>query len=210
MLADSAPHPPAGPVREDADSFPGGTQRAAGDGRAMLPVGITPYYMSLLSRDDPNQPLRRTVIPYRRPSSCAARARPTIRWAKTATARCRAWSTAIRTACCCWCSTSARRYCRYCTRSRVVGHGEIAAQRGAAGEGVRLHPQHAGHPRRADFRRRSAGPERRAAGLDSDAVCGQIPHVEFVRIGTKMPAVLPQRITPELCRDAAASTIRCG
>ena len=27
-----------------------------------------------------------------------------------------------------------------------------------------------------------------------------IPHVEFVRIGTKMPAVLPQRITPELCR----------
>ena len=28
----------------------------------------------------------------------------------------------------------------------------------------------------------------------------QIPHVEFVRIGTKMPAVLPQRITPELCR----------
>ena len=25
-----------------------------------------------------------------------------------------------------------------------------------------------------------------------------IPHVEFVRIGTKVPAVLPQRITPEL------------
>jgi lysine 2,3-aminomutase len=29
---------------------------------------------------------------------------------------------------------------------------------------------------------------------------GEIPHVEFVRIGTKMPAVLPQRITPALCR----------
>ena len=27
-----------------------------------------------------------------------------------------------------------------------------------------------------------------------------IPHVEFIRIGTKMPAVLPQRITPQLCR----------
>ncbi|MBR9801551.1 lysine 2,3-aminomutase, partial [bacterium] len=26
----------------------------------------------------------------------------------------------------------------------------------------------------------------------------EIPHIEFVRIGTKMPAVLPQRITPEL------------
>jgi lysine 2,3-aminomutase len=28
----------------------------------------------------------------------------------------------------------------------------------------------------------------------------EIPHVEFVRIGTKMPAVLPQRITPELIK----------
>jgi lysine 2,3-aminomutase len=28
----------------------------------------------------------------------------------------------------------------------------------------------------------------------------EIPHIEFVRLGTKMPAVLPQRITPELCR----------
>jgi lysine 2,3-aminomutase len=27
-----------------------------------------------------------------------------------------------------------------------------------------------------------------------------IPHVEFLRIGTKVPAVLPQRITPALCR----------
>jgi lysine 2,3-aminomutase len=28
----------------------------------------------------------------------------------------------------------------------------------------------------------------------------KIPHVEFVRIGTKVPTVLPQRITPELIR----------
>src|SRR5690606_19445855 len=32
-------------------------------GESMLPVGITPYYMSLLDRDNPSQPLRRTVIP---------------------------------------------------------------------------------------------------------------------------------------------------
>ena len=31
-----------------------------------------------------------------------------------------------------------------------------------------------------------------------------IPHVEFVRIGTKMPAVLPQRITPAARAHAAA------
>lgn len=28
----------------------------------------------------------------------------------------------------------------------------------------------------------------------------QIPHLEIVRIGTKVPAVLPQRITPRLVR----------
>ena len=27
----------------------------------------------------------------------------------------------------------------------------------------------------------------------------QIPHIEVIRLGTKMPCVLPQRITPELC-----------
>ena len=32
-------------------------------GESMLPVGITPYYMSLLDREDPQQPLRRTVVP---------------------------------------------------------------------------------------------------------------------------------------------------
>jgi lysine 2,3-aminomutase len=28
----------------------------------------------------------------------------------------------------------------------------------------------------------------------------EIPHVEFIRIGTRIPLVLPQRITPELCK----------
>ena len=32
-------------------------------GGTMLPVGISPYYMSLLDADDPRQPLRRTVVP---------------------------------------------------------------------------------------------------------------------------------------------------
>ncbi len=35
-------------------------------GGTMLPVGVTPYYMSLIDADDPHQPLRRTVIPTQR------------------------------------------------------------------------------------------------------------------------------------------------
>lgn len=29
---------------------------------------------------------------------------------------------------------------------------------------------------------------------------GRIPHVEIIRLGSRMPCVLPQRVTPELCR----------
>ena len=36
-------------------------ERAALSHGAMLPVSVTPYYMSLVSRDDQSQPLRRTV-----------------------------------------------------------------------------------------------------------------------------------------------------
>ena len=32
-------------------------------GGAMLPVGITPYYMSLIDGENPDDPIRRTVIP---------------------------------------------------------------------------------------------------------------------------------------------------
>ena len=36
-----------------------------------------------------------------------------------------------------------------------------------------------------------------------------IPHVEFVRIGTRAPVTLPQRITPSLVR-MLKDTARCG
>ena len=31
----------------------------------------------------------------------------------------------------------------------------------------------------------------------------EIPHIEIVRIGSRVPVFLPMRITDELCRDAA-------
>ena len=76
-------------------------------GGTMLPVGITPYYMSLLDPDDPQQPLRRTVIPT---------SGEFIRTAGEADdplgedghSPLPGSFTATRTACCCWRSTSVR------------------------------------------------------------------------------------------------------
>ena len=89
-------------------------------------------------------------------------------------------------------------YCRYCTRSRLVSNAS----------GYDFHPRFADqldyirqHPEIRDVLLSGGDPL-----LFSDDKLNQlltalraIPHVEFVRIGTRIPIFLPQRITPELC-----------
>ncbi len=169
----------------------------AGEG-AMLPVGITPYYMSLIARDDPAQPLRRTVLP----STRELRRSPGEAddplgedGHSPVEGLVHRYPDRVLLLMIDFCST----YCRYCTRSRVVGHGEIApseARLEAALDYIR------GTPEIRDVL--LSGGDPLALGEDKlDWILsklGEIPHLEFVRIGTKMPAVLPQRITPQLCR----------
>ena len=173
-------------------------RQALVEGGAMLPVGITPYYMSLISRTDAQQPLRRTVLPttaefqrapgeaddplgedghspvpglvHRYPDRVLLLAHD-------------------------FCST----YCRYCTRSRVVGHGEIVPNEKRlqmSFEYIRRTPQI------RDVLISGGDPltlaEDRLDWILSNLRA--IPHVEFIRIGSKVPAVLPQRITPQLVR----------
>ena len=103
-----------------------------------------------------------------------------------------------------FCST----YCRYCTRSRVVGHGAISPSRSRLEQAFDyIRPT----PTVRDVLI-SGGDPLTLSDERLDWILSrlrEIPHVEFIRIGTKMPAVLPQRITPSLCACCAA-TIRCG
>jgi len=90
-------------------------------------------------------------------------------------------------------------YCRYCMRSRLVGKGTFL-------------PDHAMWERALDYIRKhmevrdvliSGGDPLIMADDRIEwllARLREIQHVEFLRIGTKVPAVLPQRITRELCR----------
>jgi lysine 2,3-aminomutase len=167
-------------------------------GASMLPVGITPYYMSLLDRFDPLQPLRRTVIPVtgeflRTPGEADD---PLGEDGHSPTpGLVHRYPDRVLLLALDFCST----YCRYCTRSRVVGHGEIMpseARLEKAFEYIRQTP--------AIRDVLISGGDPLALSEDKlDWILGNlraIPHVEFVRIGTKMPAVLPQRITPQLIR----------
>jgi lysine 2,3-aminomutase len=171
---------------------------ALGNLSVKLPLGITPYYMSLISREDPYSPLRRTVVPtihefFKAPEEaddplCEEHQSPLPGLIHRYPDRVLLLAHDF-------CST----YCRYCTRSRVVGHGRLYPNR------KRL--EKAMDYIRADTQIRDvliSGGDPLTLGDDRLnwilSKLREIPHVEIVRIGTKVPAVLPQRITLQLVR----------
>jgi lysine 2,3-aminomutase len=89
-------------------------------------------------------------------------------------------------------------YCRYCTRSRLVSNAS----------GYDFHPE---FDKQIDYIRRtpsirdvllSGGDPLLLSDEKLAFLLGElraIPHVEFLRIGTRIPIFLPQRITPQLC-----------
>lgn len=164
----------------------------------LLPISVTPYYMSLLSEKDSNQPIRRSVIPtiHELRHSCGEADDPLGEEGQSPVpGLVHRYPDRVLFLVHDFCST----YCRYCTRSRVVGHGE-------------LHPNHSRLEKALDYIRNT--PTIRdvllSGGdplvLSDDRLdwlltrLRQIPHVEIIRIGTKIPSVLPQRVTPQLVR----------
>lgn len=89
-------------------------------------------------------------------------------------------------------------YCRFCTRKRKVSDSSKINSKWIQ-DGI---DYIAAHPEVRDVVLSGGDPlmvtdyvlERVLAGLR------EIPHVEIIRLGTKMPCVLPQRITPKLCK----------
>ena len=162
-----------------------------------LAFAVTPHFFNLIDRDNPNDPLRRQIIPDEAENRIAPDElgdpvgeekhspvpglvhRYPDRVLLIVTDRCAS-------------------YCRFCTRSRLVS--------GACES--RFLPQIedalsyiAAHPEIRDVLI-SGGDPLLLADEKIDALLGRlraIPHVEFVRIGTRMPVFLPQRITSELC-----------
>ena len=166
----------------------------------VLPAGITPYYASLLDPRDPFQPLRRTVVmtsneylrtPGEEEDSLNEDAQSPVpglvhrypdRVLFLVTGFCPV-------------------YCRYCTRSRMVGKpgGEYLFN---TSQWERAIEYIAATPTVRDVLLSGGDPlvlsDERLEWLLSRLRA--IPHVEFLRIGTKVPAALPQRITTSLVR----------
>ncbi len=164
-----------------------------------LPLAITPYYASLLEAKDSLQPVRRTVVPvnaeYCRTNGEAAdplgeeNDTPVAGVVHRYPDRALFMVTGF-------CST----YCRYCTRSRMVGNDKEVRFNEDQWEQAIAYIEKT--PAIRDVLLSGGDPltlsDRRLEWILSRL--RRIPHVEFLRIGTKVPVVLPQRITLTLTR----------
>ena len=171
-------------------------RRAIRRRQGMLPLGVTPYYASLLDANDPLQSLRRTKIPSmaefdRSPGEVADPLGEDAHSPVPGIVH--TYPDKVLFLVSDFCAT----YCRYCTRGRMVGGGEFPANK-LVWEGA------------LDYIRKNTGiRDVLLSGGDPLILSDErldwllsrlqaIEHVEILRIGTKVPAVLPQRVTPEL------------
>jgi len=165
-----------------------------------LPVGITPYYASLMSPDDPGEALRRTHVPVgteylRLPGEAddpLGEDHDT-----TVPGLVHRYPDRVLFLATGFCST----YCRYCTRSRMVGEpgGEYSFNKGQWQRAIEYIEA---HPEIRDVLI-SGGDPLTLADDRLDDLLGRlraIKHVEFLRIGSKVPTVLPMRITRSLIK----------
>ena len=171
-------------------------RRGCEETREVFRLGISPYYLSLIDRQHPFCPVRMQAIP----TSAEARVRPgelrdplgedPHRPVATIVHKYpdRVLFLALDS-----CST----YCRHCTRRRITKGGESVFGREAWAEGVEYVRS---HPEVRDVLV-SGGDPFLLADERLEALLGAlraIPHVEMLRIGTRVPVTLPMRVTEEL------------
>ena len=164
-----------------------------------LPVGITPYYASLLDGSDPLHALRRTVVPVlgEFATSRGEDADPLGEDAHSPVpGLVQRYPDRVLLLVTNFCSV----YCRYCTRARMVG---AVGERSVGKQDIEIALAYIeSHAEIRDVLISGGDP----LSLDDDRLeyilrrLSRIRHVEFVRIGSKQPVVQPMRITPSLTR----------
>lgn len=166
--------------------------------KTSLPLAITPYYASLLAPDNPNQPIRRTVVPTTNellPAPGEKEDPLGEEGHSPVPGLVHRYPDRVLFLVTDQCSN----YCRYCTRSRLVGRKghKLVTSRKQLEQALGYIEAHTevrdvllsgGDP--------LVLPDNKLEWL-LDRL-RRIPHVEIIRIGTKVPVVLPQRITPML------------
>jgi len=159
-------------------------------------VDVTPYFASLMDPDDPNCPIRRQVIPTAQ-ELVPFDAEMADSLGEDAHSPVAGLVHRYPDRVLMLLTTQCASYCRFCTRSRLVGDSHVMFNS-------------ASYEQQLDYI--AATPEIRDVLLSGGDPLTlpqnvlerilfrlrAIPHVEVIRIGSRVPVFLPQRITPEL------------
>ncbi|MEW5849204.1 MAG: KamA family radical SAM protein [Myxococcota bacterium] len=166
-----------------------------------LPLTITPYWLNLLRREGPGGPLRRQLVPSAQEWQPSAGERDDPLGEEELLA---APSLVHRypDRALLWVTDRCASYCRFCTRKRLVGQGPTPTENDVS-EGIGYIARHEGI-REVIL---SGGD---ALVLDDDklaALIGRlrgIPHLDIIRIATRLPSFAPMRITTQLLHELKA------
>jgi lysine 2,3-aminomutase len=172
-------------------------EREALSSPGLFRVDVTPYFISLVDPNDPNDPVRKQIIPTEKElitfEGTMDDALAEDEQSPVPGLVHRYPDRALMLV-----TTQCATYCRYCTRSRLVGQPGANFSR-------------AEHEVAIDYIRRTPAirdvlisggdPLTLAPKVLEDILrkLREIPHVEVIRIGSRVPVFVPQRITDELC-----------
>jgi lysine 2,3-aminomutase len=173
------------------------SERTALSAKDLFRVDITPYFVSLIDPKDPNDPIRRQVIPTAAEmtkftgmmeDSLSEDAHSPVpglvhrypdRVLMLVTTQCAS-------------------YCRYCTRARIVGDPNATFSRGEIDAQINYLER---TPQVRDVLLSGGDPLVLAPKMLEELLTRlrAIPHIEIIRIGSRVPVFMPMRITDELC-----------
>jgi lysine 2,3-aminomutase len=173
------------------------SEREALSAANLFRVEITPYFISLIDPDDPDDPIRKQVVPTSKEmvpftammedSLAEDRHSPVPGLVHRYPDRVLMLVT-----------TQCATYCRYCTRSRIVGDPSATFSRA---EFQMQLDYIARTPQIRDVLLSGGDPLVLAPKILEEILerLRAIPHIEIIRIGSRVPVFLPMRVTQELC-----------
>jgi lysine 2,3-aminomutase len=171
-------------------------ERKALSASHLFRVDITPYFISLIDPDDPNDPIRKQVVPtdaemvpftaMMEDSLAEDRHSPVPGLVHRYPDRVLMLVT-----------TQCASYCRYCTRSRIVGDPSATFRRNEFEMQIEYLKR---TPQVRDVLLSGGDPLVLAPKILEEIISQlrEIPHIEIIRIGSRVPVFMPMRVTEEL------------
>jgi lysine 2,3-aminomutase len=173
------------------------SERKALQTSGLFRVDVTPYFISLIDPNDPNDPVRQQIIP-RAEEMQAFTAMMEDSLAEDRHSPVPGLVHRYPDRVLMLVTTQCASYCRYCTRSRIVGDpGQTFSRQEFEAQIEYLKRT----PQVRDVLLSGGDPLVLAPKILEEILSRlrEIPHIEIVRIGSRVPVFLPMRVTQELC-----------